>query len=111
MIVPQGITEPLSSDEGTELSLIKKPRNTTMSYTPKSMGVTMGEPATEKTMPFGMLKNNNSGSNQLTDNIQSISRVTAKGCTEIKTATNQNGKYAYTNSQVSVALLLCQFQN
>lgn len=101
----QGIAEPLSGDEGTELVSIIKPRNTTMSYTPKTMNMEMsvGEPTRqmhniEKTVQFGLLKNSSS---QL-DSVQLANRVPVKGCTEIKAAASQNGKYAYSNpTQVS----------
>lgn len=103
----QGIAEPLSGDEGTELVTIKKPRNTTMSYTPKNMNMklSVGEPSRqmhniEKTVQFGLLK---SSSSPLNDGVQLANRIPLKGCTEIKAAASQNGKYAYSNpTQVSV---------
>lgn len=70
-----------------------------------NMEISVGEPSRqanniEKTVQFGLLKNNNSS--QLSDSVQLTNRVPVKGCTEIKAATSQNGKYAYSNStQVS----------
>lgn len=72
-----------------------------MSYTPKNMNmeISVGEPSRQmhsidKTVQFGSLK---SSSSQLNDGVQLSNRVPAKGCTEIKAAASQNGKYAYSN--------------
>lgn len=107
---PQGIAEPLSGDEGTELVSIKKPRSTTMSYTPKNMNmeISVGEPSRqmhniEKTVQFGPLMKSSS---QLNDTVQIANRIPVKGCNEIKAAASQNGKFSYSNpTQVSLFIL------
>lgn len=82
-----------------------------MSYTPKNMNmeISVGEPSRqmhsiEKTVQFGSLKNSSS---QLNDSVQLANRAPVKGCTEIKAAASQNGKYAYSNpTQVRLFLHL-----
>lgn len=74
------------------------------------MEISVGEPSRqmhniEKTVQFGMLKNS---STQLNDGVQLANRVPVKGCTEIKAAASQNGKYAYSNpAQVSLFIVIC----
>lgn len=68
------------------------------------MEISVGEPSRqihsiEKTVQFGLLKNSSSHMN---DTVPLANRIPAKGCTELKAAASQNGKYAYANpAQVS----------